>query len=179
MPEIAETVPAKKNGRHPGGRPSYRTPELADQICTLIASGKLISEVVENIGRCDQFIYDWEDADLEFAGKLARARVRWADAFADLTTRLLAEEPRMTGEGDFARVDSGWVQHITSRANWNKWLLGCRDSARYGDKAQSITVGVGVSVAPQIVLQMPEELLAVRPLEDKGSGRTLDQKEPP
>jgi hypothetical protein len=39
MPDSADTIPARSNGKHPGGRPSKRTPERVKKIAELIAAG--------------------------------------------------------------------------------------------------------------------------------------------
>lgn len=93
----------------------------------------------------------------------ARAREDWADSRAEADARLAADEPRMTGKDGEERVDSGWVQHVNTRLNYDRWLMGRRNPKVYGDTAASTTVNVGV--VPQIVLNMPVELLQARPLQ--------------
>lgn len=64
---------------------------------------------------------------------------------------------------DGERVDSGWVQHITSRLNYMKWLIGKRDPARFGDTAAQTNVAVGVSVSsPKFVINAPESFFEDR-----------------
>jgi len=142
--------PARSNGKHPGGRPTIRTPENARQICWMLAEGKMLREVCTELTISPAAISEWEAEDEEFAKAIARARIAWADVAAEEGAELAAQEPRMiVGEDGTERVDSGWVQHITSRLNYTKWLISKRDPKRFGEKDQNtnVTVGVGVQVA--------------------------------
>jgi hypothetical protein len=156
---IAEQAPARSNGLHPGGRPTIRTEANAAIIVRTISEGGTFKEAAEAVGIAIATIKDWERENPEFATALAQARIDWADVKSEEMLHAQEEEPRMiVGEDGTARVDSGWVQHITSRANYTKWLIAKRDPKRFGDAAASTTVNVGVGVT--VVRESLEELRA-------------------
>jgi len=119
------------------GRPSDYTPELGEIVCETISAGGTLEEAAKAAGIGTSTIQKWAARHTQFRTDLAQARVEWAEAKVDKCTKLAEEEPRMIrSEDGSARVDPGWVQHITSQLNWIKWVASKRDSARYGDKSE-------------------------------------------
>lgn len=144
---MANKSPEKSNGKHPGGRPTVQTPENAALVCELIANGFLMREVREKTGVSPVVICEWESRDPEFANAIARARIIGTSVMVEEGASIAAEEPRtIVSEDGSERVDSGWVQHVTSRLNYLKWFAGKRDPKRYGDAVANQTVNVGVAV---------------------------------
>lgn len=129
------------------GRPSIRTAERRELILTLISEGGLIRETCAKAGISASALCEWEHEDQDFANALARARETWARITAEDGAALVAKEPRMiVGEDGSERVDPGWVAHMTSRLNYQKWMIGRYDPKRFGDAAPTTNVTVGVSV---------------------------------
>jgi hypothetical protein len=64
-----ETEPEPK---HPGGRPSKRTPEITDQICEAISYGLTDEEVAALVGIDDSTLTRWKK-DPQFCGAIKRA----------------------------------------------------------------------------------------------------------
>jgi len=58
--------------KHPGGRPSKRTPEITDQICDAISYGLTDEEVAAMVGIDDSTLTRWKK-DPEFCGAIKRA----------------------------------------------------------------------------------------------------------
>jgi hypothetical protein len=58
--------------KHPGGRPTKRTPEITDQICDAISYGLTDEEVGAMVGIDDSTLTRWKK-DPEFCGAIKRA----------------------------------------------------------------------------------------------------------
>src|ERR1700730_4903614 len=58
--------------KHPGGRPSKRTPEITDKICDAISYGLTDDEVAAMVGIDDATLTRWKK-DPEFCGAIKRA----------------------------------------------------------------------------------------------------------
>lgn len=134
MPK-AKRVPANSvDGR---GQPTIRTDENALTVCSVIGNGGTIAEAAKAIGCQPVSIRVWEHTDPNFKTLVTRAKEFWADAAADEGWKIAGESPKMiVAEDGTERVDSGWVQHITSRLNYMKWLMSKRDPKRYGDRLE-------------------------------------------
>lgn len=67
MPEnaIAETLPARSNGKHPGGRPTKRTPATIARIAEAIANGLPDEYVCALVGIRRETLWSWRN-DPEF-----------------------------------------------------------------------------------------------------------------
>lgn len=130
-------VPAKSNGRHKWGEPTIRTDENAAIICETIGNGGTVADAARAIGCQPVSIRVWEHDDAAFKTLVTRAKEFWSDAAADKCAQTATEPPRMiVAEDGTERVDSGWVQHITSQLNYFKWLMSKRDPKRYGDRLE-------------------------------------------
>ena len=142
-----------------------KTPEKCEQIARVISEGGTSKEAAESIGVPPSTVREWERTDAEFSSLLTRARADWADVKAEEMLRAQEAEPRMiVAEDGTERVDSGWVQHITSRANYTKWLISKRDPKRYGDAAAQTTVNVGVVVARESIDELRARLASRKPV---------------
>jgi hypothetical protein len=58
--------------KHPGGRPSKRTPEITDKICDSISYGLTDEEVAALVGIDDSTLTRWKK-DSEFCGAIKKA----------------------------------------------------------------------------------------------------------
>jgi hypothetical protein len=58
--------------KHPGGRPTKRTPEITDQICEAISYGLTDEEVAALVGIDDSTLTRWKK-DPEFCGAIKKA----------------------------------------------------------------------------------------------------------
>ena len=58
--------------RHPGGRPTKRTPEITDKICDAISYGLTDEDVAAMVGIDDSTLTRWKK-DPEFCGAIKRA----------------------------------------------------------------------------------------------------------
>jgi hypothetical protein len=58
--------------KHPGGRPSKRTPEITEQICEAISYGLTDEEVAAKVGIDDSTLTCWKKIP-EFSGAIKKA----------------------------------------------------------------------------------------------------------
>jgi hypothetical protein len=126
------------------GRPSKYTPEIAQEMCNLLAEGVPLREICRKEGfPAWQTVYDWmvrDDQAVASGGgvglsiAIARAREIGQDAIAEqIWLDMIAEPERILSEGG-GRVDSGYVQWQKAKAEIGLKLLAKWNPKRYGDK---------------------------------------------
>lgn len=141
QPETQEAAPPEKKKT---GRPSKYSPEIAQQMCEMLADGIPLREICRQEGfPAWQTVYDWMyrddalgDEGVGLSRAIARAREIGQDAIAEDIFREMCMEPeRILSEGG-GRIDSGYVQLIKARAEIKLKLLAKWNPKRYGDKVQ-------------------------------------------
>jgi hypothetical protein len=123
------------------GRPTIFTKLMEDIICTRIAEGESLREIVRSEGMPDRtVIYDWLLKDPEFANRYARAREEQADTLADEIIAISDENPRTNeirdSDGNVLdiKIDSGYVAYQKQRIEARKWTAMKLKPKKYGDK---------------------------------------------
>jgi hypothetical protein len=134
----AEIAPEKKKT----GRPSKYTPEIAQEMCNMLADGIPLREICRQEGFPEwRTVYDWMYRD-DAAGEkgvglstaIAKAREIGQDAIAETIWLEINQEPeRILSEGG-GRVDPGYVQWQKAKADIGLKLLAKWNPKRYGDK---------------------------------------------
>jgi hypothetical protein len=134
----AEIAPEKKKT----GRPSKYTPEIAQEMCNMLADGIPLREICRQEGFPEwRTVYDWMYRD-DAAGEkgvglstaIAKAREIGQDAIAEQIWLEINQEPeRILSEGG-GRVDPGYVQWQKAKADIGLKLLAKWNPKRYGDK---------------------------------------------
>lgn len=133
-----ESAPQKKKT----GRPSKYTPEIAQEMCALLADGIPLREICRRDGfPAWQTVYDWMYRDdalgeegVGLSGAIARAREVGQDAIAEqIWVDINAEPERILSEGG-GRIDPGYVQWQKAKAEIGLKLLAKWNPKRYGDK---------------------------------------------
>lgn len=136
-----EAAPPKKTGR-----PSKYTPEIAQEMCNLLAEGIPLREICRREGfPAWRTIYDWmyrDDKEVASGGgvglsaAIARAREIGQDAIAEQIWLDVNQEPeRILSEGG-NRIDSGYVQWQRVRADIGLKLLAKWNPKRFGDRVE-------------------------------------------
>ncbi len=117
-----------------------RTPQAADQVCSLIADGYTLRQIAQKIDCGLGTISQWAAEDAKFAELYARAKMARLEAMADELVDISDE-----GVNDWydRELDSGGVvqapdhEHIARsklRVDTRKWLLSKLVPKQYGDK---------------------------------------------
>lgn len=158
------------------GRPSKYSPEVAQEMCRLLADGIPLREICRKEGFPEwRTVYDWmykDDAAGEnsvgLSAAIARAREVGQDAIAEqIWLDMNAEPERILSEGG-GRVDSGYVQWQKAKAEIGLKLLAKWNPKRYGDRV-AVT---GAENAPPI--QVESKLLFDAVLQNLESKRQVE-----
>lgn len=124
------------------GKPSKYTPEIAKQMCELLADGVPLREICRQEGFPGwRTVYDWMYRDdaagaegVGLSAAIARAREVGQEAIAEqIWLDMHAEPERILSEGG-NRIDSGYVQLVKARAEIGLKLLAKWNPKRYGDR---------------------------------------------
>ena len=106
-----------------------RSPEIEQKIIKGISHGTPLAVLCRELGVGRRTVYDWRDADPEFAAHIARARESGYDAIAS-RTRMTAR-----GKGEEEGGDStGDVQRDKLIIETDLKLLAKWDPKRYGER---------------------------------------------
>ena len=150
-PEAAQTEgsPQKKKI----GRPTDYNKAIALVICTRIAEGESLREIVKTEGMPDRTtVYDWLLKHEEFANHYTRAREEQADTLADEIIAIADEQPEIiavidkkTGALIEHKLDGAFLQWQKNRIDARKWTAMKLKPKKYGDK---IAVGGDPDGAP-------------------------------
>lgn len=120
-----------------------RTKANADAIVAALCSGKPLTEICREQGLCTQSVYDWKDADPEFAGQIARARDVGFDVIATGVIDIIDDK---TDDPASRRV----------RAEYRLKLLAKWDPKRYGDKLDLTSDNKAIPANNVAVFALPD-----------------------
>ena len=116
----AQSSPAP--AKRPEGAPTTYNSRIALVICTRIAEGESLREIVKTVGMPDRtVVYDWLLRHAEFANQYTRAREEQADTLADEIIAISDESPETVEvrdkEGNVIdiKIDSGYVNYQRQR----------------------------------------------------------------
>lgn len=109
------------------GRPSLLTPEIADEICDLVAQCVPVASICAMEGMPSKgTLYRWKRENQEFRDKYARAREERADARQDEMDEIVHKMLAGDIKPDAARVAIDAI----------KWQMGKEKPKIYGEKIQ-------------------------------------------
>ncbi len=140
MTAVAENAPAP--AKRPRGGVTTFTDDLAQEICERLAEG----EPLRQICRDDHMpawrtVYEWKDADEDFAARIARARIVGADAIAEEVLEIADDDSRdwivvrnEEGQPVDIRIDGEHVQRSKLRIETRLKLLAKWFPKKYGDR---------------------------------------------
>ena len=133
-----EQIPAKEKKV---GRPTLYTKELGDIICSRIAEGESLREIIKTEGMPDRtVVYDWLLRDPEFANHYTRAREDQADTLADEILAIADEQPEVIAVLDKHgaliehKLDNAFLQWQKNRIDVRKWTAMKLKPKKYGDR---------------------------------------------
>lgn len=114
------------------GRPSDYMPEVANDICALLASGESLVKVCKRPGMPDKStVFRWIAEQEGFRDKYAKATEARADAIFE----------EMFDIADDVIPDSAEVAKARLRVDTRKWALARMNPRKYGDKVTNELVG--------------------------------------
>lgn len=125
------------------GRPCTFTQEMADHICSEMASGRSLRSICDDEGMPERrTVFRWLSKNDEFRHQYARAQEDRAAALAEDILEIADEG----SEGD--------TQRAKLRVDTRKWLMSKMAPKKYGDRTELDHVSSDGSVAPtKIVVQ--------------------------
>lgn len=158
--EAQETRP-----KHPGGRPSSYTQEIADRICSELVDGKSLRTICKADGMPScQTVYSWLRTRPEFLEQYARAKEDAADAFAEEMLDIADEatndwmavnDPDNPGY----RFNGEHVNRSRLRVDTRKWIAAKLKPKKYGEK---VAVGGADDMPPIQTADMTDAEIARR-----------------
>lgn len=114
--------------KHPGGRPSDFTQEIADEICSQIAEGKSLREITDQESMPSlRAVMNWLRGNDEFVQQYARAKEVQADTYEDMMINT-------------ARTEAD-VQRARLIVDTMKWTASKLKPKKYGDKVDLTSDG--------------------------------------
>ncbi|EOW5099659.1 ubiquitin carboxyl-hydrolase [Salmonella enterica] len=114
------------------GRPSDYLPEVADDICALLASGESLVKVCKRPGMpAKATVFRWLSEHEEFRDKYAKATEARADSIFEEIFEI----------ADNAIPDAAEVAKARLRVDTRKWALARMNPRKYGDKVTNELVG--------------------------------------
>jgi hypothetical protein len=147
----AQGSPAPK--KNPVGAPTTYNTHIATVICTRIAEGESLREIVRTDGMPDRtVVYDWLLRHPEFANQYTRAREEQADTLADEIIAIADESPEIDQikdkEGNVIdlKIDSGYVAYQKQRIEARKWTAMKLKPKKYGDRVALEGVEGGAAI---------------------------------
>ncbi|WP_097504109.1 ubiquitin carboxyl-hydrolase [Escherichia coli] len=114
------------------GRPSDYLPEVADDICALLASGESLVKVCKRPGMpAKATVFRWLSEHDDFRDKYAKATEARADSIFEEIFEI----------ADTAIPDAAEVAKARLRVDTRKWALARMNPRKYGDKVTNELVG--------------------------------------
>lgn len=128
-----------------------KTQALCDEICERIANGEPLRVICRDEHMPSwSAVYQWINADPDFASRIARARELGFDAIAEDTIELIDKEPERCDTQFGDKVDPGHVQWTKNRVEQRLKLLAKWSPKKYGDKLE-IDAKVEIDAATAIL----------------------------
>ncbi len=133
-----------KTQKHPGGRPTKYTKELADTICERLAMGGSMRTIAKDEAMpALSSMFKWLRENKEFSEQYARAKQESADAMAEdiLDIADNGSNDYMEREDGTTTYNGDSVQRSRLRVDTRKWLMAKMKPKRYGDKIDMTSGG--------------------------------------
>lgn len=138
----------QSTAKHPGGRPSSYTQELADAICADLSMGTSLRTVCKSDDMPSiATVFNWFRKYPEFLEQYTRAKEESADAMAedilDIADDATNDYMMRTGKDDTEsyQLNGEHIQRSRLRVESRKWLMAKMKPKRYGDKLDMTTNG--------------------------------------
>lgn len=137
MPRKKPDAPAEPS--KPRGRPSTFSQEVADAICDRIANGVPLREICRDDNMpAWRTVYDWQEANPDFAARIAHARELGEDAIAQ-ECMIIADTPQI-GTRSVSKAtgveitEADMIEHRRLQIDTRLKLLAKWNPRKWGDK---------------------------------------------
>lgn len=133
--------------KHPGGRPTTYTQDLADLICERLALGESMRTVcAPDDMPAMSSVFKWLREHKEFSEQYARAKEESTDAMAEdllyiSDTPLMGEIRTIKPDGSVEIKQDEMLGHRRLQVDSRKWLMAKMKPKKYGDKLDMTTNG--------------------------------------
>lgn len=121
------------------GRPTTFSNEIALKLCCRLVEGESLRKICLDDGMPGKStVFQWLEANQEFADQYARAREMQADTWADeiifiADTPVLGEKTKTTDKG--VEVTTGdMIEHRRLQVDARKWVAAKLKPKKYGEK---------------------------------------------
>lgn len=155
-----------KTQKHPGGRPTKYTKELADTICELLAMGDSMRTISKDESMpAMSTLFKWLREHQEFSEQYAKAKLESIDAMAEELLDIADNGAndymeRQNSDGSTYEVYNGdAVQRSRLRVDTRKWLMSKMKPKKYGDKLDVTSAGERLG---EISAEQAEQLIRAR-----------------
>ena len=130
--------PVQNPPKHPGGRPTDYSIQLAEEICDRISTGEPLVRICKEEDKPNVVtVYRWLSRFPEFSNMYARAKDQAADTLAeeiqDLADQMPMEKTDKDGNTSF---DSAYIQWMRLRVDARKWVAAKLKPRKYGDRVE-------------------------------------------
>lgn len=139
--EPTEKIPPANNGKHPGGRPSEYTLEVALEICSRVSNGQSLRTICRDDSMpAKESVLTWLVKHPEFLAHYTQARVEAADAMAEEIIDICDDGTNdwmianAGTENEKTVMNSEHVQRSRLRVDTRKWLMAKLQPKKYGEK---------------------------------------------
>lgn len=148
--------------KHPGGRPTKYSKELADRICEQISTSIFGLETI--CSNNPDFpnpsnIFVWLIKYPEFQEKYDKAREHQCNVMADKILQVAWDDARDTIESERGETcNSEWISRSRLKVDSLKWLLTKLQPRKYGEKVQNDTT---------VTLNTQDDWVKLKPKNDR------------
>lgn len=137
----------KTETKHPVGRPSKYSQELADDVCSYLSTGESLRTVCTHKGMPEaRTIFRWLREKEDFCQQYTRAKQEAADALAEEIIDIADD-----GTNDYMTITKGDYSYnvedkeVTNRSKLRvetrKWIMAKMKPKKYGDKVDVTSGG--------------------------------------
>lgn len=135
---------SEKKSKHPGGRPSDYTPEIALEICRQLVEGSSLRSITRSESMPSiPTVYSWFKKHPEFLKQYQQAKEDQIDTFADEiieisddgTNDFVEKINKKTGEV-YVVVDHEHINRSRLRVDTRKWVCERMKPKKYGPKSE-------------------------------------------
>lgn len=133
--------------KHPGGRPTIYTQDLADEICEQLAMGISMRTIASDEKMpAMSTLFKWLREIDEFSEQYAKAKQESADAMAEdviyiADTPVMGEIRTIRPDGSIEVKQDEMLGHRRLQIDTRKWLMAKMKPKKYGDRIDHTTNG--------------------------------------